>query len=63
MALRFTAIENWLVYFSREFAREKRKMASASSAQLTKGVILTREGWDGVECENRWPEKISHNAL
>lgn len=49
MALRFKAIENWLVHFSREFAREKKKIASASSAQLTKEIIRggVREGKNG----------------
>lgn len=45
MALRFTAIENFLVHFSREFAREK-KRASASSAQIK--LFSTWEGWEGT---------------
>ena len=70
MALRFTAIENWLVYFSREFAREKKKMASASFAQLAKEWFYLGRGRSECNAKSKTADQtvmlqtvISHDAL
>ena len=53
MALRFTAFENFLVHFSREFAREKKRASASSPTNETNQYRGGVGGYNGQTAEKK----------